>query len=140
MERGANQATYSRFQLLGSGPLIRRNTATGEPAFYRCFPPGPANPGPAGQGRRDPVGRRGMLPDGEGSGGPGPVQVRGWIGWRRFITLAMLALPLLTVMAVKSWPAPPVDPRTDTYIALTAAVGAAWQGRYDVGTAAAQLA
>jgi hypothetical protein len=48
-------------------------------------------------------------------------QVRGWTGWHRFITLAMLALAVLTVMAAHSRPATPGDPHEDTHIALTVA-------------------
>lgn len=48
-------------------------------------------------------------------------QVRGWTGWHRFITLAMLALAALTVMALKGRPATPTDPNRDTHIALTVA-------------------
>jgi hypothetical protein len=40
-------------------------------------------------------------------------------GWHRFITLAMLALAVLTVMAAQSRPATTADPAADTYIALT---------------------
>jgi hypothetical protein len=46
-------------------------------------------------------------------------QVRGWTGWHRFITLAVLALAILTVMAAHSRPATAADPAADTHIALT---------------------
>jgi SRSO17 transposase len=101
--------------------LIRRNMTTGELAFYRCFSPTHATLAElvrvAGtrwtveecfQAAKDQIGLD-------------QYQVRGWTGWHRFITLAMLALAVLTVMAAKSRPATPVDPLTDTHIALTVA-------------------
>jgi hypothetical protein len=48
-------------------------------------------------------------------------QVRGWVGWHRFVTLAMLSLAVLTVMALESRLATPADPESDNHIALTLA-------------------
>jgi SRSO17 transposase len=101
--------------------LIRRNMTTGELAFYRCGSPARTTLAElvrvAGtrwtveecfQAAKDQIGLD-------------QYQVRGWTGWHRFITLAMLALAVLTVMAAQSRPATPIDPLTDTHIALTVA-------------------
>ena len=101
--------------------LIRRNMTTGELAFYRCYSPTRTSLAElvrvAGtrwtveecfQAAKDQVGLD-------------QYQTRSWTGWHRFITLAMLALAVLTVMAAQSRPATPVNPLTDTHIALTVA-------------------
>ena len=43
-----------------------------------------------------------MFQTGKGQVGLDHYQVRGWTGWHRFITLAMLALAVLTVLAATS--------------------------------------
>ncbi|MFJ2034172.1 hypothetical protein [Streptosporangium sp. NPDC087985] len=73
--------------------LIRRNTATGELAFYRCHAPGPV-----------PLltlvriaGIRWAVEESfqaaKGQAGLDHYQVRTWTGWHRHVTLAMLARP-----------------------------------------------
>jgi SRSO17 transposase len=52
---------------------------------------------------------------GKGQVGLDHYQVRGWTGWYRFITLAMLALAVLTILAAQQ---PDPDPKI---IALTVA-------------------
>ncbi|MEV4248760.1 IS701 family transposase [Streptosporangium canum] len=93
--------------------LIRRNLTTGKPVFYRCYAPGPM-----------PLlvlvctaGIRWMVEESfqaaKGQVGLDQYQVRGWKGWHRHITLAMLALAFLAVVAA----AQPVT--DDRHIALT---------------------
>ena len=90
--------------------LIRRNTKTGELAFYRCYSP-----------RRVPLatlvkvaGRRWRIEEafqtGKGLCGLDEHQVRRWRSWYRWVTLAMLAHAFLTVLTATEHflrPAPP---------------------------------
>jgi SRSO17 transposase len=101
--------------------LIRRNTTTGELAFYRCFSPTPVTLAELVRvaGTRWAVEE--CFQTAKDQVGLDQYQVRGWTGWHRFVTLAMLALAVLTVMATHSRPATPPDPLTDTHIALTIA-------------------
>jgi SRSO17 transposase len=101
--------------------LIRKNTTTGELAFYRCFSPIPVTLAELVRvaGTRWAVEE--CFQTAKDQVGLDQYQVRGWTGWHRFITLAMLALAILTVMASKSRPATPADPACDTHIALTVA-------------------
>ncbi|GAA0400598.1 hypothetical protein GCM10009541_49680 [Micromonospora gifhornensis] len=56
-----------------------------------------------------------LFQTGKGQVGLDHYQVRGWTGWHRFITLAMLALAVLTSLTAQQ---PDTDPKT---IALTVA-------------------
>jgi SRSO17 transposase len=93
--------------------LIRRNTKTGELAYYRCYAPHPV-----------PLlalvrvaGIRWSVEEAfqaaKGQVGLDHYQVRTWTGWHRHITLAMLALAFLAAIAATSPPA------TTRVIALT---------------------
>lgn len=79
--------------------LIRRNLTTGELAFYRCYAPRPT-----------PLltlvriaGIRWTVEESfqvaKGQVGLDHYQVRGWDGWHRHVTLAMLALAFLAAQA-----------------------------------------
>jgi SRSO17 transposase len=79
--------------------LIRRNLSTGELAFYRCYAP-----------TRQPLtalvkiaGIRWAVEESfqaaKGQVGLDHYQVRGWTAWHRHVTLALLALAVLTVIA-----------------------------------------
>jgi SRSO17 transposase len=79
--------------------LIRRNTTTGELAFYRCW-----TPGPAGLALLVRVaGIRWIVEEGfqtaKGQVGLDQHQVRRWQSWHRFTTLALAALAVLAICA-----------------------------------------
>jgi SRSO17 transposase len=79
--------------------LIRRNTRTGEPAFYRCWSPEPV-PLPVlvrVAGTRWAIEE--LFQTAKGQVGIDHYQVRTWTAWHRFITLAMLALAYLAILA-----------------------------------------
>jgi len=80
--------------------LIRRNTSTGELAFYRCYAPGPV---PLATLVRV-AGRRWTVEEsfqaGKGLAGLDQHQVRRWTSWHRWTVLAMLAHAFLAVLAV----------------------------------------
>ena len=63
--------------------------------------PSCASPAPAGASRSCSRPRKGQV-------GLDHYQVRSWTGWHRFITLAMLALAVLTILAATT--AQPADP------------------------------
>lgn len=97
--------------------LIRRNRTTGELAFYLCWSPRPV---PLNTLVRV-AGSRWSIEEpfqtGKGQVGLDHYQVRSWTGWHRFITLAMLALAVLTILAATAQ-----QPDTDAeIIALTIA-------------------
>jgi len=79
--------------------LIRRNTTTGELAFYRCWTPGPA--GVALLVRV--AGIRWIVEEGfqaaKGQVGLDQHQVRRWQSWHRHATLALAALAVLAICA-----------------------------------------
>lgn len=79
--------------------LIRRNTTTGELAFYRCWAPGPAT---LTQFVRV-AGVRWIVEEsfqaGKGQVGLDQHQVRRWTSWHRFTTLALAALAVLAICA-----------------------------------------
>jgi SRSO17 transposase len=79
--------------------LIRRNPATGELAFYRCYSPRPT---PLATLVRI-AGIRWTVEESfqaaKGQVGLDHYQVRSWDGWHRHITLAMLALAFLAALA-----------------------------------------
>lgn len=79
--------------------LIRRNPATGELAYYRCYSP---NPMPLTTlvtvaGRRWTVEEN--FQSGKGLCGLDEHQVRTWTSWRRWTILAMLTHAILAVLA-----------------------------------------
>jgi hypothetical protein len=51
-----------------------------------------------------------LFQTGKGQVGIDHYQVRGWTGWHRFITLAMLALAVLTILAATTTQPPDPDP------------------------------
>ena len=79
--------------------LIRRNDATGELAFYRCWTPGPTT---LAQLVRV-AGVRWIVEEsfqaGKGQVGLDQHQVRRWMSWHRFTTLALAALAVLAICA-----------------------------------------
>lgn len=109
----------------GSGQtlLIRRNTTTGELAFYRCWTPTPASLTMLVR----VAGIRWCVEESfqaaKGQVGLDHYQVRGWRPWHRFITLAMLALAILATLTAATAPHADPDPhryaRQRTPIALT---------------------
>ncbi|MFV2103966.1 hypothetical protein [Micromonospora sp. LOL_024] len=79
--------------------LIRRNTTTGELAFYRCWTPGPA----ALIQLVRVAGVRWIVEESfqaaNGQVGLDQHQVRRWTSWHRFTTLAPAALAVLAICA-----------------------------------------
>ncbi|WP_323373674.1 IS701 family transposase [Plantactinospora alkalitolerans] len=98
--------------------LIRRNRTTGELAFYLCWSPRlvPLHTLVTVDGSRWSVEE--LFQTGKGQVGLDHYQVRGWTGWHRFVTLAMLALAVLTILAATTAQQPDPDPEI---IALTVA-------------------
>lgn len=96
--------------------LIRRNTSTGELAFYRCYAPGPV---PLATLVRV-AGRRWTVEESfqaaKGLAGLDQHQVRRWVSWHRWTVLAMLAHAFLVVLAVTERAQRPAP---DGQIALT---------------------
>ena len=80
--------------------MVRRNRATGELAFYRCYTPRPTPLAVLVKvaGRRWRVEER--FQTGKGLCGLDQHQVRRWRSWYRWVTLAMLAHAFLVVAAV----------------------------------------
>jgi SRSO17 transposase len=108
----------------GHSLLIRRNTTTGELAFYRCWTPTPV---PLATLVRV-AGARWMVEEtfqaAKGQVGLDEHQVRQWTCWQRFTVLAMLALAILAACAELDAAATPADPyhharHDDGPIALT---------------------
>ena len=98
--------------------LIRRNRTTGELAFYLCWSPHtvPLHTLVTVAGSRWSIEE--LFQTGKGQVGLDHYQVRGWTGWHRFITLAMLALAVLTILAATTAQPPDPDPEI---VALTVA-------------------
>jgi SRSO17 transposase len=95
--------------------LIRRNRTTGELAFYLCWSPRPVPLHTLVRVAGSRWSIEELFQTGKGQVGLDHYQVRGWTGWHRFITLAMLALAVLTILAAQqSDPGPEI-------IALTVA-------------------
>ncbi|MFI6785100.1 hypothetical protein [Micromonospora sp. NPDC050276] len=93
----------------------RNGRTTGELAFYLCWSPQPVplHTLVTVAGSRWSIEE--LFQTGKGQVGLDHYQIRGWTGWHRFITLAMLALALLTILAAQ-------QPDTDLEItALTVA-------------------
>lgn len=82
--------------------LIRRNTTTGELAFYRCWAPGPVT---LAQLIRV-AGIRWTVEEGfqaaKGQVGLDQHQVRRWQSWHRFTTLALAALAVLAICTAQT--------------------------------------
>ncbi|RZU74913.1 SRSO17 transposase [Micromonospora kangleipakensis] len=87
--------------------LIRRNTTTGELAFYRCWTPQPAT---LAQLIRV-AGIRWTVEEAfqaaKGQVGLDQHQVRRWDSWHRFTTLALAALAVLAICAADAADEPP---------------------------------
>jgi SRSO17 transposase len=98
--------------------LIRRNRTTGELAFYLCWSPRPVplHTLVTVAGSRWSIEE--LFQTGKGQVGLDHYQVRGWTGWHRHVTLAMLALAVLTILAATTAQQPDPDPEI---IALTVA-------------------
>lgn len=79
--------------------LIRRNRTTGELAFYLCWAPRPVPLHTLVRVTGSRWSIEELFQTGKGQVGLDHYQVRGWTAWHRFITLAMLALAVLTVLA-----------------------------------------
>jgi SRSO17 transposase len=88
----------------GHSVLIRRNNATGELAFYRCYSPAPTTMAALVK----VAGTRWMVEEcfqtAKGQVGLDHYQVRGWTPWHRHITLAMLAQAFLAIAAARHTP------------------------------------
>ena len=86
--------------------LIRRNTTTGELAFYRCWAPGPVTLAQLVRiaGIRWTVEE--SFQAAKGQVGLDQHQVRRWHSWHRFTTLALAALAILAICAAAT-PRPP---------------------------------
>src|SRR6266508_1968624 len=79
--------------------LIRRNNATGELAYHRCWAPprAPARPRPR---RRPPLDDRRVLPKPPRlSPVSTNIKVCRWTSWQRWTILAMLAYAYLAIVA-----------------------------------------
>ncbi|MBT3165194.1 transposase [Streptomyces sp. Vc74B-19] len=96
--------------------LIRRNRATGELAYYRCWSPAPV---PLATLVRVAGSRwwvEGTFQAGEGLAGLDEHQVRRYTSWFRRVTLAMLAHAFLAVVRADEYTC---DPSPDGLIPLT---------------------
>ena len=98
--------------------LIRRNTTTGELAFYRCWTPRPVSLAALVR----VAGLRWTVEEGfqavKGQVGLDQHQVRRWHSWHRFTTLALAALAVLTICTADSR-GQRDDPTRQTMIPLT---------------------
>jgi len=105
--------------------LIRRNTTTGELAFYRCWTSTPVTLATLVR----VAGARWCVEESfqaaKGQVGLDQYQVRGWKPWHRFVTLAMLALAFLSMLTAAAAPPTNPDPHRHAHdrgpIALTTA-------------------
>ncbi len=90
--------------------MVRRNRATGELAFYRCFTPRPTPLAVLVKvaGRRWTIEER--FQTGKGLCGLDQHQVRRWHSWYRWVTLAMLAHAFLVVAALAERSRSPASP------------------------------
>ncbi|MGW3606389.1 IS701 family transposase [Micromonospora sp. NPDC005161] len=98
--------------------LIRRNCTTSELAYYLCWSPKPVPLHTLVRVAGSRWSIEELFQTGKGQVGLDHYQVRGWSGWHRFITLAMLALAVLTILAATCAEQPDSDP---DIIALTVA-------------------
>jgi SRSO17 transposase len=96
--------------------LIRRNRATGELAFYRCYSPRQVTLAALVK----VAGLRWTIEEnfqaGKALTGMDEHQVRRWTSWRRWVTLAMLAAAVLTIAAATEHAR---TPESDGQIPLT---------------------
>lgn len=102
--KGPRWYSWAAVDLSEPGPgvrsaLIRRNDATGELAYYRCYNPHPVPLATlvAVAGQRWKVEE--SFQSGKGLTGLDEHQVRRWTSWHRWTTLAMLAHAFLTISA-----------------------------------------
>lgn len=102
--------------------LFRRNPATGETAYYRCWSPVPVSLPTLTwtAGLRWPV--ESCFQDAKGQTGLDQHQVRTWRSWHRYTTLVLVAHAFLAVLAAhQPRPTPSTLPRADELPALTTA-------------------
>lgn len=99
--------------------LIRRNTTTGELAFYRCWTPQPATLDELVRvaGTRWTVEE--AFQTAKGQVGLDQHQVRRWHSWHRFTTLALAALAVLAICAADATTDKPDHPSEPGLIPLT---------------------
>lgn len=99
--------------------LIRKNTATGELAFYRCWTPLPVTLAQLVRvaGIRWTVEE--SFQAAKGQVGLDQHQVRRWHSWHRFTTLAMAALAVLAICNADATATPPDNPASPGLIPLT---------------------
>jgi SRSO17 transposase len=95
--------------------LVRRNTDTGELAFYRCWSPQPVSLSTLVM----VAGRRWMIEEAFQAAktqvGLDHYQCRTWAAWHRHALFAMLALAILVIAAAQQRP-DRIDPRHDAYV------------------------
>ena len=101
--------------------LIRRHPSTDELAFYLCWSPTPVPLRTLVRVAGSRWSIEELFQTGKGQVGLDHYQVRGWTGWHRFITLAMLALALLAVLTATTAADEPGPGRHPEVIALTVA-------------------
>jgi SRSO17 transposase len=82
--------------------LIRRHPGTAELAFYLCWSPKPVPLHTLVRVAGSRWSIEELFQTGKGQIGLDHYQVRGWTAWHRFITLAMLALAVLTILTATS--------------------------------------
>jgi SRSO17 transposase len=102
--------------------LFRRNPATGETAYYRCWSPVPVSLPTLTwtAGLRWPI--ETCFQDSKGQTGLDQHQVRTWRSWHRYTTLVLVAAAFLAVLAARQpRPAPSVLPAADEIPPLTVA-------------------
>ena len=100
--------------------LIRRNPHTGELAFYLCWSPQPVPLHALIRVAGSRWSVEELFQTGKNEIGLDHYQVQTWTSWHRFITLAMLALALLTTLMPPPQPATEPDLHSPT-IAITVA-------------------
>jgi hypothetical protein len=100
--------------------LFRRNTSTGELAYYRCWSPQPVSLPTLTHvaGLRWPV--ESCFHDSKGLTGLDEHQVRTWTSWHRYTTLVLAAYAFLAVLAAaQPKPPPSMTPDPHTPIPLS---------------------
>ncbi|UAB93873.1 IS701 family transposase [Dactylosporangium vinaceum] len=98
--------------------LVRRNPHTGEVAFYLCWSPRPVPLRVLVRVAGSRWSVEELFQTGKNEIGLDHYQVQTWTSWHRFITLAMLALALLTTLVPAPEPVTEPDLQSPT-IALT---------------------
>ncbi|WP_112471230.1 IS701 family transposase [Streptomyces triticisoli] len=96
--------------------LIRRNRITGELAYYRCYSPQPVPPTTLVRVAGSRWRIEETFQSGKGLAGLDEHQVRRYVSWSRWVTLAMLAHAFLAVVRADEHAR---HPATDELIALT---------------------